>query len=115
MRQLPACLFGANTHHSVPVQLCHYKPFAVPFDSAIRLTPNDYKKILRYFKVYFDLFQAPSMSDTNAESVEQNLPLYKNLLLFEATHGSQQKTVNMLSKLTALCPHIPALWLDYAR
>lgn len=114
--QLPACLFSADTHHTVPTQLCHYQPFAVPFDRANELSNRDYKQVLRALKLYFDLYQPQSHGDESssssfhAEFVEQNLPLYKNLVLFEAAHGSNQKAVNMLRKLISVCPHIPDLW-----
>lgn len=111
--QLPHCLFSTSAHHSLPVRLCSFKPFAVPFHKAVKLLPHDYKKILRLFKLYFNLFQGPDV--TNRVAVELNLPLYKNLLLFEAIHGSHQKTVNMLSKLTNLCPQLSDLWVTFAR
>ncbi len=111
--QLPSPLFSAGTNSTIPVQLCNHTPFAIPFDKTRLLPVHDYKKILRLFKLYFDLFQEPEVA--NAVAVERNLALYVNLLLFEASHGSHQKTINMLGKLTNLCPHLCDLWLTYAR
>lgn len=111
--QLPSCLFSADSYHVLPVRIASFQPFAIPFTNSINLPPHDYKKILRVFKVYFDLLQDSSLS--NIKVVEQSLPLYKNLLLFEASHGSQQKTVNMLTKLTVLCPNLPDIWITLAR
>jgi hypothetical protein len=116
MGQLPACLFSANAHHSVPAHICNFQPFAVPFNRAHQLSTRDYKQVLRALKLYFDLYQPKAPGDDpgstlpHAKFVEQNLPLYKNLVLFEAAHGSNQKAVNMLRKLTTVCPHISDLW-----
>ena len=111
--QLPPCLFSAGTLSSIPFPLCSTIPFAIPFDKSRLLPIHDYKKVLRLFKLYFDLFQEPEVG--NAVTVERNLSLYVNLLLFEASHGSHQKTINMLGKLTNLCPHLPDLWFTFAR
>lgn len=113
MGQLPSCLFGADTHHVLPARICSFKPFVVPFSSSLKLLPHDYKKILRLIKLYFGLFHNPDLP--NCKSVEVNLPLYKNLLLFEAIHGTHKKTINMLAKLTNVCPDITDLWMTYAR
>lgn len=113
MGQLPRCLFGADTHHTLPVRICSFKPFVVPFSPSVKLHPHDYKKILRLIKFYFSLFHDSELP--SSKSVELNLPLYKNLLLFEAVHGTHQKTINMLAKLTNVCPHVTDLWMTYAR
>ena len=117
---LPAFLFAADTHHTVPVQIMNFEPFAVPFNRATELNSHDYKQILRAFKLYFDLYQLPSASAKpssfpHAAFIEQNLPLYKNLLLFEATHGNHQKALNMLKKLSTVCPHLHELWHTLCR
>ena len=119
--RLPTCLFSADAHHTVPTKITNFQPFAVPFDRANNLSSHDYKQVLRGFKLYFDLYQ-PRPSDEpsgsslpHAEYIEHNLPLYKNLLLFEATHGNHQKAVNMLGKLITACPHIPSLWRTLPR
>ncbi len=111
--QLPGILFSASAHHLLPLHLSRCQSFAVPFDRTINLPEHDYKKILRLFKIYFSLLQDSSVS--SPESVELNLPLYKNLLLFEATHGNYQKTINMLTKLTVHCPQLLDLWITLAK
>ena len=109
--QLPPCLFSAGAHATVPAHLCKLRPFAIPFEKSHQLPSHDYKKVLRLFKLYFDLFQDPEVP--NGVAVEHNLSLYINLLLFEAAHGSHQKTINMLGKLTNLCSKFSAISLHF--
>lgn len=111
--QLPGSFFSADSHHTIPVKIINFQPFAIPFMRTTDLPQQDYKKILRLFKIYFELLNDSSSSSQRA--VELSLPLYRNLLLFEATHGSHQKAINMLNKLTALCPHLTDLWMTLAR
>lgn len=111
--QLPPCLFSPASLSAIPLPLCTTQPFTIHFNKSHSLPVHDYKKVLRLFKLYFDLFQEPDVG--SAVTVERSLSVYVNLLLFEASHGSHQKTINMLSKITNLCPHLSELWLTYAR
>ena len=114
-KQLPSSLFSADSHHVLPVHITDFQPFVIPFNTNNTLPVPDYRKMLRLFKVYLNFLQDQGPPIDTAKAVERSLPLYHNLFLFEAAHGSHQKTINMLSKLTAVCPHMQSFWITLAR
>ena len=110
---LPISLFAGGSYHTVPVKLTSHEFFAIPFDYAIELPPNGYKKMLKLSKYYLDFLHDSSLPSSQA--VEKILPIFRNVIVFETVHGSLHKAVNILLKLSLLCPHFSDLWMMLAR
>ena len=110
---LPFSLFTGDSHHTIPIRLSSLEFFAIPFHSKVDLTPSAYKKLLKLSKFYLDYLHDNSLPSSQA--VERILPIFKNVIVFETVHGSLHKAVNILMKLSLLCPHFSDLWMMLAR
>jgi len=110
---LPFSLFTGDSPHNIPVRLSSLECFAIPFDSKTELSPSVYKKLLKLSKFYLDYLHDSSLPSSQA--VERILPIFKNVIVFETVHGSVHKAVNILMKLSLLCPHFSDLWMMLAR
>lgn len=60
--------------------------------------------------------QTPSLPTLGGSSLVQScLPLFKNLVLFEAAHGDIDKAVALLGRYISYCPKLTQLWTLYAK
>lgn len=47
--------------------------------------------------------------------VESCLPLFQNLVLFEAGHGDIDRALALIDRYVSACPKVAELWMLYAR